>query len=723
MPEEAQDINDLRKTRLQKIEALKEAGIHPYPERFETTHTLGEARLVEEGTKDIALAGRIMQKRLMGKIVFVKLQDFSGQFQVVIAHDTVGEANFKTFNKFFDIGDFMGAEGEIFVTKKGEISLKAEKIAFLGKAILPLPEKWHGVTDTETRYRKRYLDLVMHPETKARFMKRARILRIMRKYLEDHGFWEVETPILASKASGALAKPFVTHHNALDIDMYLRIAPETYLKRLIVGGYDKVFEFARCFRNEGMDPSHLQDFTMLEYYVSYWNYEDNMDFTERFIGHVIYELNDSYAVTYKGTEIDFTPPFPRYVFRDLIKKDSGIDIYEYMDKDPKELAKAIKEKGIDAEVEDGMGRATVMDQLYKKVSRPKLINPCFVIDHPAELKPLARVKDDNPNLVDSFQLLVNGWEIVNAYSELVDPVEQKNKLLQQMDNKKGGDEEAMELEETYIEAMEHGMPPMSGWGMGIDRFTALLTDQENLKDVVLFPLMRPMNEGKPSSAPSQQRQGRKEKEPDEKTEAEESVDSLSKDVPAPITYGIVKKREEIWNYVQANADEKLIPHLLSVEAAMRALARHFGANEEEWGIAGLLHDSDYSTGMDEHTHCGPESQQKMADELLLPDAFIKDICAHNEAQGLPRDSLMAKALFSVDELTGIIYAATLVRPDKKIAEVKVKSVKKKFKDKSFAANCNREWIRSCETELDMPLDQMIEIALEGMREVADEIGL
>ena len=723
------NINDVRSVRLHKIKDLRENGINPYPGRFERTHTLSETTVLTEGDKDIRLAGRIMKKRDMGKITFLTIQDFSGQFQLVVTKD-IGDEEYKLLQKRFDVGDFIGASGEIFVTKTGELSLLVKEFQLLGKALLPLPEKWHGVTDTETKYRKRYLDLIMNNDTKARFMKRSRIIRIMRKYLEDNGFFEVETPVLATKASGALAKPFKTHHNALDIDLYLRIAPETYLKRLVVGGYDKVFEFARCFRNEGLDPSHLQDFTMLEYYVSYWNYEDNMKFTEKLIGHVIYELNGSYNITVQGNEIDFTPPFPRYVFADLILKDSGIDINKFPDK--KSLLAEIKNKKIDAEVDESMGLATIYDQLYKKVSRPKLIQPCFVIDHPSELKPLARHRDDNENIAESFQLLVNTWEIVNAYSELVDPVLQRKMLEAQAKAKAGGDDEAMELEEDYIECMEHGMPPISGWGMGIDRFTALLTDQDNLKDVVLFPLMRPL--GASDKSDKRKKVSGKTNVSEDSTKSKGNIAKNKEDSSAgdktneddeqdKITYDISISRADVWKYVQDNASSEMIAHLLSVESAMRALARHFDEDEEVWGIAGLLHDVDYTTGMSHEEHCGQDTQKRLMEDLKLPEQFVLDICAHNEAQGLPRRSLMAKVLYSVDELTGIIFAGALVRPEKKIADMKVKSVKKKFKDKSFAAKCDRALIRSCETEFDMPLEELMEITLEGMKEVAEEIGL
>ena len=397
-----------------------------------------------------------------------------------------------------DIGDFIGAQGNIFRTKKGEITLDIHVLTLLSKTIRPLPEKWHGVSDTEILYRQRYLDLLMNGETMERFLKRTRVIKVMRNFLDEEGFIEVETPVLQTKPSGAIATPFATHHNALNMDLYLRIAPETYLKRCIAGGFERVYEFARSFRNEGMDPSHLQDFTMLEYYVAYWNYEDNMRFTERMIKHVLQAIEGSLSIHYGEHTIDFDMDWPRISIHDLIERDTGIDISSYHDE--KGLRGEIENRGIEIQDMDKMGFGTLIDNLYKKVSRPKIVNPLFIIHHPIELSPLARRNDQNPSITDRFQLVVNGWEIVNAYSELVDPVDQRERLEKQMQLHNRGDSEAMVMDEDFLTAMEHGMPPVSGWGMGIDRFVCLLTGQENLRDVILFPLMKPRDEGEKSDS-------------------------------------------------------------------------------------------------------------------------------------------------------------------------------------------------------------------------------
>lgn len=495
--------------RKNKLKLLRKNGVQPYPERYERTHSLVQARQEgeEKGVRDLEaiiakpkadmnLAGRLMLVRPHGKLTFAKLKDHSGELQICFMKDFVGEDAYKDL-KLIDIGDFIGVSGELFVTKHGEMTLLVKEYQLLGKTLRPLPEKFHGLKDTESLYRQRYLDLVTNRDSYDRFVFRIKLIQSLRKYLDEHDFMEVETPILTSVPSGAAAKPFSTHHNALDIDLYLRIAPEFYLKRCIIGGFDRVYEIGRCFRNEGMDPSHLQEFTMLEYYSAYWNFEDNMDFTERFLSAVIKDLTGGLKVTCLDREgkeqmIDFATPWPRLNFVELIEKDCGINVLDvYGDADA--LRKEIKKKKIQIEKMDTMGYGNLCDALYKKVSRPKLIQPCFVIKHPVDTKPLARRNDEDKRLADTFQVLVNTWEIVNAYSELVDPLDQRERLVKQQAAREAGDEEAMFMDEDYLYAMEHGMPPISGWGLGVDRFVALLTGQDNLKDTVLFPLLRPEN--------------------------------------------------------------------------------------------------------------------------------------------------------------------------------------------------------------------------------------
>lgn len=482
-------------------------GYNPYPERFERTHFSDQAKaegekgvrdveaITADNKKNVTLCGRLMSFREFGKLTFAHLLDDKEKIQICFVKGCLPEKE-AALLKLIDMGDFIGVTGELFKTKHGEITLLVGGLTFLGKALRPLPEKWHGVQDQETLYRQRYLDLVMGRETRDRFELRSKIIRKLREFYWQSGFTEIETPILENISSGAAAKPFATHHNALDIDVYLRIAAgELWQKMAIVGGYEKTFEVARCFRNEGMDPSHLQEFTMIEHYAAYWNFEDNMKFTEGMFEYLMKEVMGTAKVTVKDregkpVEIDFKTPWPRKDYRQMILDDSGIDILEY--NDAKGLLKAIKTKKIVIEDAEKMGYGNLVDHLYKKVSRPKLVQPTFVIHHPADTKPLARRNDKNGRVCDTFQLLVNTWEIVNAYSELVDPVDQRERLMRQAEAKAGGDEEAMSMNEEFLTAMEHGMPPISGWGMGVDRLAALLTQQDNLRDTVLFPLLKPL---------------------------------------------------------------------------------------------------------------------------------------------------------------------------------------------------------------------------------------
>jgi lysyl-tRNA synthetase class 2 len=473
------------------MKTLRDAGILPYAERFEKTHMLAEAKVLADGTKPVRAAGRVIAVRGFGKLTFCHLLDFSGTMQFALQKNKLA-GQFELFMKTVDMGDFVGIEGEIITTRTGEKTIDVSSWMFLAKSLRPLPEKFHGLTDQELVYRRRYLDLITSPEHMDRFKKRTQIIRTIRQFLDKNDFMEIDTPVLANKACGALAKPFITHHNALDIDVFLRIAPETYLKRAIAGGFERVYEFARCFRNEGLDASHLPDFTLLEYYCAYWNYEDNMNFTEQLIKHLLTAVSGGLTLTYEGTQISFDGAWPRISFRDLIFKDCGIDINTCATKE--DLLAQIKAKGITFEGDVDIahaGRGNLVDLLYKKVSRPALINPVFVIHHPLDLSPLARKNDANPQVVDRFQLVVNGWEIVNAYSELVDPLDQAQRFEEQARARAHGDLEAMEVDNDFLLCMEYGMPPISGWGMGIDRVVALLTNAPNLRDVVLFPLMRP----------------------------------------------------------------------------------------------------------------------------------------------------------------------------------------------------------------------------------------
>lgn len=474
-----------------KLESIREY-CNPYPEKYEITHSIKEARELVDGTESVKIAGRIVFLRKMGKLSFMRIRDVEASIQVSMQLDLIGEEAYKFMKSSIDIGDFIGVEGEMVTTQTGEKTLKTHEFTFLGKALRPLPEKFHGLADQEIKYRNRYVDLIMNEDARERFLLRSKLIWEIRNYLNSKEYIEIETPILNNKASGALARPFTTHHNALDIDLYLRIAPETYLKRAIVGGFTKVYEFARCFRNEGMDTTHLQDFTMLEGYGAYLNYKDNMTFLREMIQTVVKNLFGTLEISINKEMIDISGEWESISMRDLILKYSPIDIYEY---DTKEnLLNKIREENLeidsDTPLED-MGYGNLVDQLYKKVARPHVVKPIFLTEHPISLSPLARANDDNKNITDRFQLVINGAEIINAYSELVDPIEQEKRLIEQANLKNDGDEEAMMMDRDYINAMEYGMPPISGWGIGIDRLVQILTDADNIKDCVMFPLMKP----------------------------------------------------------------------------------------------------------------------------------------------------------------------------------------------------------------------------------------
>ncbi len=493
--EEVAGIKD-REERIKKIEKIRSHSILPYADKFERTANASEIKQDDIG-KTVSVSGRISSIRSMGKIVFVDLRDFSGKIQVVLKEENLAKEDFENFLSLISTGDFIGATGEIFLTKLGELSVLVKQWSVLSKALRSTPSSNYAVKEVEILYRKRYLDMLTNPETMERFKLRSDFVRELRNFYFGNSFYEIDTPVLGSTASGALAKPFKTHHNSLNIDVFLRIAPELYLKEAIVGGFEKVFEIARVFRNEGSDPSHLQEFTMIEHYAAYWDFKANMAFTEKMITEIVSKLKGALKITTlnkneEEVEIDLSGPWPIISFRDLLIKDINIDIDQFLDVES--LRNEIVSKGVEIEDAEKLGRGNLIDALYKKVSRAKLVNPVFVINHPVDLSPLARRSDTNPLETDRFQLVINGWEIVNAYSELIDPIDQAERFAVQTKARQGGDEEAMEKDDAYIEAMEYGMPPMSGWGMGLERMLALLTHQKNLRDVILFPLMRPEND-------------------------------------------------------------------------------------------------------------------------------------------------------------------------------------------------------------------------------------
>ncbi len=489
--------------RLEKLNKIKEVGVNPYPSIVERGHEIKKIlshfdEWMEKGT-ELKIAGRIRSIRLHGGAAFIDLDDGTAKIQIHVKKDVVGSSKFDFFGGFVDTADFITARGKLFKTKRGENTLEAKDFRLISKTLLPLPEKWHGLSDIETRFRKRYLDLIANPRVKEIFRTRSRIVKTLRDFLVKEDFIEVETPMLQPIPGGANARPFVTHHNALDTDFYLRIAPELYLKRLIIGGFDKVFEVARCFRNEGIDYLHNPEFTQIELYWAYADYGNLMKFVEKMFKDLLKELGFAdLNIAYAGSQIDFNPPFGKMTFRNAVLKYSGIDVEKFGEKPSsvkatagkKELMDAARKEG--AEIEDGASFGKILDEIFKTFVRPKIKQPTFIVDYPIALSPLAKRKPDNPNLTERFQLLVGkGIELVNAFSELNDPLDQEERFKKQQEAREAGEEEAQRFDKDFIEAMRHGMPPTAGLGIGIDRLTALLTDSHNIKEVILFPTLKP----------------------------------------------------------------------------------------------------------------------------------------------------------------------------------------------------------------------------------------
>lgn len=477
---------DIRK---EKINILKENNIIPYVSKFERSCTLKEVQNFDEGTK-VKVAGRVMFRRIMGKFGFMKIQDVEGAIQVSVGRNELSEEDYDFYKKMIDIADFVGVEGELYKTQTGELTVRAQKVELLTKAMRPLPEKFHGLVDQEAKYRQRYLDLISSEETRKVMVGRSKAMSFIRKFLTEHGFLEVETPILQSAVCGASAKPFFTKHNALNKVCNLRIAPETYLKQVISAGFDRVFEMGKVFRNEGMDPQHLQEFTMCEWYASYWDFEKNITFFQEFIRALLTEIVGTTKIMYQGIELDFGAEWARVNYTETMREILGFDFVAI--DNVKDLISAVVKTGLYKE-EDFEGIKTcggIIDYIYKREIRNKLVQPTILYNYPACLVPLARRNDKDNRLIDMFQVLAVGSELCKAYSELVDPIIQRQTFEEQARAKHDGDDEAMDLDEDFMLSMEHGMPPISGLGFGLDRLMVVMFDQPSVRDVVLFPLMK-----------------------------------------------------------------------------------------------------------------------------------------------------------------------------------------------------------------------------------------
>ena len=484
------ELSEQELVRREKVNEIAKV-CNPYPEKYDVNYKLCDASKLDDGVSDVSVAGRVVFMRKMGKLSFVRIRDLEGSLQLEFKIDVIGEDNYSFFKKQIDSGDFIGARGEMFTTQTGEKTLRVNEFKFLGKALRPLPEKFHGLTDIEMKYRQRYVDLIMNEESRKVFLGRSKYYLFLRNYLAENGFLEVETPIIQTSVSGASAKPFFTHYNALDLDCNLRIAPECYLKECIAGGFNRVYEVAKCFRNEGMDPQHNPEFTQVEWYAAYWNFMDNVKFFEKFLRDSIKFLTGSYVINYQGNELDFSKDFEMVNYVEELTRILGFDFLSETDVD---VYKAkVVEKGFFTlrDMEEYKSLAQLTDFLYKKLLRANIVGPVVMYNYPALLKPLARRNDNDSKMVDCFQVVICGAEICNAYSELVNPIEQRASFEDQLKAKAQGDDETMDMDEDYLLAMEQGMPPISGLGVGIDRLIMLAYDAPSLRDVILFPTMKP----------------------------------------------------------------------------------------------------------------------------------------------------------------------------------------------------------------------------------------
>ena len=488
------DLNEVLKIRREKLAVLQESGANPFEiTSYERTDMAGDIKenYADFEGKVVSIAGRLMSKRVMGKMSFADLADRSGRIQLCVKRDELGDDEYKVYKKY-DIGDIVGVTGEVFTTQKGEISVRASKIVLLSKSLRPLPEKYHGLTNTDLRYRQRYVDLIMNPDVKRTFELRSRIIRAIRNYLDSRGYMEVETPILNTIPGGAAARPFITHHNTLDIDMYLRIAPELYLKRLIVGGFEKVYEMGRLFRNEGMDVKHNPEFTTIELYEAYTDYLGMMELTENLIKTVAQEVLGTTKITYQDEEIDLGQPWARMTMLESIKKYTGVDFSQTKTaEEAEELAKSI---GVECDADaPKLSRGEIISLVFEEKVEEELVQPTFIYEYPVEISPLAKRFADNPEFTERFEIFITRREFGNAFSELNDPIDQKERFMSQVEKREQGDDEANMMDEDYVNALEYGLPPTGGLGIGIDRLVMLLTDSSSIRDVLLFPTMKSLD--------------------------------------------------------------------------------------------------------------------------------------------------------------------------------------------------------------------------------------
>ncbi len=696
----SQTIDELKRIRLEKLKKIGSLGVIPYPPIFEKRNSLAEVRSLLG--KPVRTAGRIMSLRTHGKVTFADLKDETGKLQLMFRPNELGDDKYR-FLELLDIGDFLGVAGTVITTEAGEVTIQVENFELLSKSIRPLPSSWYGLKDIEEKYRKRYLDLILNDQTKANLDLRWKLERKIREFLWQKNFTEVETPILQNLYGGTNAKPFVTHLNALDQDMYLRVAPELYLKRLIVGGYERVFEIARNFRNEGMDHSHQPEFTMLEWYIAYADYHVVMDLVEEMMKFLSQELLGTTIVPVKDKHIEIGQPWPRVSMKDLVKKYLKVDWDTASDQ---ELESLLSKHNLN--IPGVRTRNKVLFTLFDHLVTPQLEGPIWVIDYPREVSPLSKEHRHDPaNFAERFEGYIGGEEIFDGWSEITSALEQRARFENEQRNLKAGDTEAQPLDEDFLESLEYGMPPLGGIGFGIDRLTLLFTNTENIREVIAFPLLRPE---KPLVSDLSE------------TSLPTARAKPTRNFQTPLKMTRAKALALLHSKLES---PNLRRHCYAVEAAMRALAGRLGGDEEKWGILGLLHDGDY-----EQTKDTPEKHTLlMIDWLKAAGETDKELIQAFESHNAPVTGFpgpqtpMEWALFCCDELTGLIVAVALVRPDKKLATVEVSSVMKRWNNKNFAAGAKREDIEMCQEKLGIPLEEFVSVVLKSMQAIANDLGL
>ena len=686
---QAPATNDERAQRRLRRKALIDAGINPYP--IKSTVDIRVPELVERyadlevgaDTEDVyAIAGRVRAIRNQGKAAFIVLQDLDAQIQLFCRKNMLPEDDWALLGQL-DVGDFVGATGAVLRTRRGELSVAPTHLELLTKSCRPLPEKFHGLSDKETRYRQRYVDMVMNPDVRETMIQRSRLVSAIRAHMAEQGYLEVETPILQETLGGANARPFITHFNALNQECYMRIATELHLKRCIVGGLDRVFELGRVFRNEGMDQTHNPEFTSMEAYCAYSDLDGMKQLTEGLFQACAKAAGKGEKIIYQGQEIDLTTPWRSASMTDLVSEVVGETVT--MDTPIETLRQICERNGL--EWDEAWGAGGLVFALYDELVECTIVNPTFVCDYPVEVSPLSKRLDSDPRLTDRFELVIAGHEYANAFSELNDPVDQEGRFEAQVAAKERGDEEAMEFDHDYVRALEYGMPPTGGIGYGIDRMIMLFTDEPSIRDVLLFPHMKPeANLKRPPKADAGLKSG---------LTREQALDLLK----------------------QYNEDEFHITHGLTLEGLMRYYAEKYDPkNVEFWGQVGLLHDLDWEKFQDAELHT-VKAGEILAEAGATPE-LIRSIQTHNSDNNeeLPKPELrMEKILYAVDELSGLIQAAILMRPSKSVMDFEVKSLKKKFKDKRFAAGCSRDVIRAGAEKLEMELDDLFASVIEAMK--------